>query len=250
MKKVVLSLSCVGLVTACATPYAPIPYDRELAQVGKIQVIETAFPEDVQTRKLATNGANIASAAGASLGLAGVLVGVAIGGVEAGIEAGQRKRINAALATVNFDGEAIFDAALESALTEAEYEIASFSNDRKSTGKFAELSAVTDAPKGTASLDVAGSGYGYQLVSGHTQWRPYVEASVRLMDTANPEDILMENLVVYNPVATPDVVVNIPATGEYGFEKIDDIEADPEKAAEGLRIALEASAVAISKLLQ
>lgn len=250
MKKIVLGVSLMSLVTACATPYAPIPYDRELAQVESVQIIEAAFPEEVLTRKLATNGQNIASAAGASLGLAGILVSAVAAGVEAGIESSQRKRIQAALATVDFEGEAIFDAVLANALTESEYELGSFSSSRKTTWKFAELSPVEDAQAGTASLDIAGRGYGYQLVSGNTQWRPYVVASVRLTDTANPETILMENMIAYNPVATSDAIVNIPVAGEYAFASIDDIEADPAKAAEGLKVALEASAIAISNLLQ
>jgi copper chaperone CopZ len=250
MKRIYAACAALFGLSACVTPYAPIPYDRTSAGVTKVTVIADAFPDEVMTQKLATNGQNMSSALAASAGLAGVLVGAVAAGVEAGIEAGQRKRIQEALATQNFDGEAIFDAALEAALQESGYETNSVDLKHAENRGFIVLKPNPGAEIGTGVLDIAGAGYGYQLVGGATQWRPFVSISVKMTDLVDPTKVLLENRVVYNPVATPDVIINIPPDAQYAFNKIEDIEADPAKAAKGLETALVASAQAVAQLLK
>ena len=125
-------------VAACATPYTPIPYDREAAKVVHLDVVDQKLPEQATTRKLATNGENMASAMAASAGLAGVLVGAVAAGIEANIEAGQRNRMLAVLDSVDFDGQAIFDAALEDSLEENGYSLGTIRSARKSTAVLVE----------------------------------------------------------------------------------------------------------------
>ena len=250
MKNLVMLSACALSVAACATPYAPIPYDREMANITQVVVIEDAMPDTATTQKLATNGQNMASAMAASAGLAGVLVGAIASGIEAGIEAGQRARILATLEAEGFDGEAIFDEALDMALAENGYEVGTLAVEHASDRKLIDLEPNPDAAVGSGVLDVAGAGYGYQLVGGNTQWRPFVNVTVRLTDPADPKHVLLENRVVYNPVATPDVILNIPPEEEFAFAKIEDIEANPEKAAEGLRLALVATANGVASLLR
>ncbi|KJS28128.1 MAG: hypothetical protein VR75_00080 [Hyphomonadaceae bacterium BRH_c29] len=237
-------------VAACATPYTPIPYDREIAGLDHVSVMDSKLPEKATTQKLATNGQNMASAMAASAGLAGVLVGAVAAGIEAGIEAGQRDRMLAVLDSVDFDGQAIFDAALNESLAEGGYEIDSVHFDRKSTAVLIETPVADETKAGYGFLDVAGAGYGYQLVGGNTEWRPFVSVSVRMTDRVNPGNVLLENKVVYNPVATPDVIVNIAPDGEYSFAKIEDMESDPERTAKGLEVALVETARAIAQLAQ
>jgi hypothetical protein len=250
MKRLMVCASLLAIVSGCATPYQPVPYDRAAAGVTKVVVVEDAMPDEAGTQKLATNGQNMASALGASAGLAGVLVGAAIAGVEAGIEAGQRNKIRAALATQKFDGEAVFDAALEKALKDHNYTVGSISVTRETARGLVKLTPNPNAEPGSAILDVAGFNYGYQLVGGGTQWRPFVTIQAQLTDPKDPTKILLQNFVTYNPVAKPDVMVNIPPDERFAFAKIEDIEADPAKAAEGLRVALEASAIATANLLR
>lgn len=248
LRLTVASAAALSLA-ACVTPYAPIPYDRASAGIQTIVVVEDSLPADAGTQKLATNGENMASAMAASAGLAGVLVGAIAAGVDANIEAGQRTRIQAALATQGFDGEAIFDAALESALAANGYELGKVTVERKNYREPLELEVRNDLQPGSAILDVAGAGYGYQLVGGNTQWRPFVTVGVRLSDPADPSKIHLDNRVVYNPVATPDVIVNLPPDPQYAFAKVEDIEADPAKAKEGLEKALVETANAVADLL-
>ena len=71
-----------------------------------------------------------------------------------------------------------------------------------------------------------------------------------MTDRANPDTIFLENQVAYNPVATPDVIVNIAPDEAYGFAKIEDMEADPERTAKGLEIALVETARAVARMTE
>jgi hypothetical protein len=250
MKKLVCSISLLALAGACATPYQPVPFDRTANGVSKIAVVENALPADPGTQKLATNGGNMASAAASQGGLAGLIVAAAAAGIEAGIEAGQRGKVRAALATQSFNGEAIFDAALDAELRGLNYATSTVAIARATNRAAVIVPANPSAEAGSAVLDVAGVNYGYQLVGGSTQWRPFVNLNVRVVDAKDPKKILMDNQVVYNPVARPVNTVNIPPDEKYSFAKIEDLEADPTKAAEGLKAALEAAAKATAQLLR
>ena len=206
------------------------------------------MPEDASTRKLATNGGNIGNAA-ASAGLAGLLVVAVASGVEAGIESAQRSRMRKALEGQNFDAEAIFDAALMNSLATEGYTLSSVEYERENYTEFSPIKEDPNAEPDSAVLDVASVSYGYQLVGGNTLWRPFMYVKARMTDPADPSKVLMENIIAYNPVATPETIVNIPSEDTYGFESIEELEANPKRAAEGLRVAIERTAEAIAKLL-
>jgi hypothetical protein len=229
-------------LSACATtPYTPTPYDRSSAGVTDIVVIGDAFPDQPDIQKLATNGANMAGAMAAQAGLAGLLVGAVAAGIESGIAADQTKRMRTALASQGFDAEAIFDRALETALMESGYGYRVQEVPRNEKRELLKFIPNPNAEPGSAVLDVSAAGYGYQLIGGGTTWRPFVAASVRVTDPKDPTRVLLDNRIAYNPVATPEVIVNLPADEIYSFEKMDALEADPVKAAEGLNVALVAA---------
>lgn len=248
MKRIFASLLLATMVSGCVTPYRPVPFDHATSGISTIQVVEDAMPPAPRVRKLATNGQNMASAASGA-GLAGLIVGVAAASIEAGIADAQNKKINAALATQNFDGEAIFDEAFEADLRSQSYDISSLKTARDESRKFV-ATAQADAAATTAVLDVNGNGYGYQQVGGTKMWRPYVVISVKMYDAKDPTKVLLDNYVEYNAVLPGTVTVNIPGDPAYGFESVDAIAADPVKAAEGLRNAIVASAHATAQLLR
>lgn len=172
------------------------------------------------------------------------------GGIEASIAADQNKHMRSALESQGFDGEAIFDVTLETALTDSGYSHKAMDFTRNEQRDLITFVANPNSAPGSAVLDVSASGYGYQLIGGGTTWRPYVSAVVRMTDPKDPTHILLDNRVVYNPVATPDVVVNLPVDEIYSFESMEALEADPVKAAEGLKRAIEATALAVAQLLK
>lgn len=252
MKRVVGLCVAGAMLAGCATPYKPIPYDRGTAAVTSIRVVEDAMAPEAGTQKLATNGQNMASAMAAQAGLAGVLVGAMIAGVEASIEQQQRNRMRAVLKAQGFDGEAVFDKILEAALTESGYKLSTIEVARAEPRDLvtATLTADPAAEAGTAVLDAAVLNYGYQRVGGTNTWRPFVTIKVHVTDAADPKKVLLDNAVYYNGVATPEVVINLPADEAYGFESIEAMEADPAKVAEGLTKAIEASAAAVAQMLK
>jgi len=245
----VLAVVSSLVLAGCVTPYQPVPFDRTATPVTKIAVVDNTLPPEVGTQKMATNGENMMSAA-SSAGLAGLLVGAVAAGIEAGIEAGQRERIQKALATQNFNGEAIFDAALEEALKGQNYTVAAIAIPRTKARELVVIPANEAAEPGSAVLDTLGFNYGYQLVGNSTQWRPFVTLHVRMVDHKDPKKILLDNRITYNPVVKSAVTVSIPVDEAYAFQKIDDLEADPAKAAEGLKAALQATAKATADLLR
>ncbi|MFN3229760.1 MAG: hypothetical protein ACK41P_07915 [Asticcacaulis sp.] len=248
MKRIFGALLVVCMLSGCANPYRPTPFDKATSGISKIQVVEDALPEKPAIRKLATNGENMAAAT-SGLGLAGLVVGLAAAGVEAGIANSQNNKINKALESQNFDGEAIFDEALDASLKEQSYEVSVINLQRDTARKITALTPQPDAQDGTGILDVNAFGYGYQQVGG-TKWRPYVVIKVQMVDSKDPTKVLLDNYVEYNAVAPAPLVVNVPGNEDFAFDKVDDIEANPEKAAEGLRIALVEAARATAQLLK
>ena len=250
MKRLSVSIVLSSLVlVGCATPYQPVPFDRMATPVSKIAVVDNTLPAEVGTQKLATNGQNMMSAA-SSAGLAGLLVGAVAAGIEAGIEAGQRERVQKALATQNFNGEAIFDAALEEALKGNNYSVSTIAIPRSKSRELVLVPANEAAETGSAVLDTLGFNYGFQLVGNSTQWRPFVTMHVRMVDHKDPKKILLDNQITYNPVVKSAVTVSIPVDEAFAFQKIEDLEADPAKAAAGLKAAIEATAKATADLLR
>jgi hypothetical protein len=183
------------------------------------------------------------------MGLAGLLVGAVAAGIEAGIASDQTNKIDSALASQKFDGEVIFDAALEANLKAQNFDISTIKIERDEYRNFVVVKPQADAKTGTAVLDVKSNDFGYQQVGG-LKWRPYVVAAVKMYDAQDPKKILLDNVVEYNAVAPGTVTVNIAGDEAYAFEKVEDIKANPEKATEGLKLALEATAKAIAQLLK
>jgi hypothetical protein len=250
MKRLSVSIVLSSLILAgCATPYQPVPFDRTATPVSKIAVVDNTLPAEVGTQKMATNGQNMMSAA-SSAGLAGLLVGAVAAGIEAGIEAGQRERVQKALATQNFNGEAIFDAALEEALKGNNYSVSTIAIPRSKSRELVVVPANEAAETGSAVLDTLGFNYGFQLVGNSTQWRPFVTMHVRMVDHKDPKKIFLDNMITYNPVVKSAVTVSIPVDEAFAFQKIEDLEADPAKAAAGLKAAIEATAKATADLLR
>jgi hypothetical protein len=146
MKHLVITLLAATALAGCASPspYRPVPFDRATSGVNQIQIVDDALAEKQQIRKLATNGQNIAAST-SGLGLAGLVVGMVAAGVEAGIASDQTNKINSALASQNFDGEAVFDKALEAALTSQDYQISSIKIDRDTGRSFVVVTPQADA---------------------------------------------------------------------------------------------------------
>jgi hypothetical protein len=108
-------------------------------------------------------------------------------------------------------------------------------------------------PKVDAYLDLVAAGYGYVAagVRSSTPYRPTLAVRARLV-SARDSSVLMQDVVVYNPVgpAAPSKAVTIAPDPAFQFVNFDALIADPDRAVLGLRAAIEQSAHGIGTLLQ
>ena len=251
MKKVIASLVVLALVSGCAAgpSYHPTPFDHASSGVSTIQVIDHILPAQPRITKLATNGENMMNAASGA-GLAGLLVVAVAGSIELGVYNDQNTKVNAALATQNIDAEALFETTLQDDLKAQNFQVSTVAMTRPENRTLVVVAPQKDAPAGSAVLDVNGSGYGYQYVGGPNKWRPYVSLQIHMVDAKDPTKVLLDNFVTYNAVVPSALTVNIPLDDTYAFSKVEEIQADPKKAADGIRAAIVASAHATAQLLK
>jgi hypothetical protein len=221
-----------ALVASCASPYVAKPFDREAAKVTSVAVVKDALPDSAGITQVASAASNF--------GLIGALV-------DAGIQASDQARLTAVLMSQKFDGEAAFLKALEAKVAERSFtssvvEVARNSRRRDFVENF------TGQPTADAYLDVVSEGYGYISSGFGAPYRPAVSVKVRLVSSATKE-VLMENLIEYNPLYPREGAITISPNPAYSFINLDEIERQPEKVAEGLTVALDETAAAIAKLL-
>lgn len=105
-----------------------------------------------------------------------------------------------------------------------------------------------------AWLDVAARNWGFVADNVGRPWSPFVDVNVRLV-RAGTESVLMQDRVGLNPEGVPSGIglgppgVMLPASGHASFPTFAALTAESDRAAEGLRIALENVALGIAGLM-
>jgi len=110
----------------------------------------------------------------------------------------------------------------------------------------------TDAEsKVDAYLDLVTTAYGYAAagVRASTPYRPAFVVRAKLV-RASDASVLMQDLVIYNPINATKKAITIAPDASYQFKDFDALVADPENAAKGLRVAIEQSTLTMTKLLK
>lgn len=238
-------LLLAGAVSACATPYVPVPFDRQSSGVVSIAVMDDSMPETTTPFQAATMSANMAGAAAAAVPLAGIFVGLVAGGIQAGIESDRRNKLEEILKANNFFAETLFEERLQASLVEQGFSTSIHGKARKERDF---LKVYPDNPA-DAHLDVVVHNYGYVTAGDNVPWRPYANISVRLIGK-DKKTVLMDNRLAYNPLGSPEEIVNISANDAYSFESWDAVIADPQKAIAGLHDVIDQSAKTIGTLLK
>ena len=227
----IVAILCLG---ACASPYVAKPYDRAMANVARIAIVDDSLPE----RAIAYEVASTAS----SFGLIGALV-------DAGIQGSRRDAVNAALDSVRFDAEQVMETRLVSALLVEGYAVAVMENGPRPERDV--LSVYPAAPAGAdAYLDIAVTQYGYLSPGAGQPFRPHASAVVKLVSVSDGATVLAENVVVYNPIGEPEGVITITPNEAYVFRNREQLLADPQRLAQGLTDALNDVADAAARLLR
>jgi len=100
-------------------------------------------------------------------------------------------------------------------------------------------------------FDIIEQGYGYIAagIADSNPYRPAFIARVRLV-RAKDSSVLMQDVVVYNPVNKWDKAVTISPDPAYQYRDFDSLMADPDGAVRGLRVALEQTALTVAGLVK
>jgi hypothetical protein len=167
---------------------------------------------------------------GSNFGLIGALA-------DAGIQQSREDAMIAALATVDYNAEAVFDTRLTEKLTESGYTASVLEGSNRQRRVL--LTGYSGAAAGTdAYLDIVITNYGY-IASGPGQpWRPTAEAMVRLV-RASDHVTLMQNQISYNSVFVRRGVITLTPNPDYSFQNREAMLADPTRLAAGITDALD-----------
>lgn len=222
----------LGLLSACAAP--EIPFDHSSAgDIKTIGVVTPRFP----------NGPAVvlASSIGKSFGLIGALV-------DATLEARRESRFQEILTQQNYSVPDAFTTTLVQRLQEGGYSVTVVPIAREHADFLKQYPASSNVD---AYLDLVAIGYGY-IASGigsSTPYRPALVVRARLVG-AKDSSVLMQDLVVYNPINNVAKAITISPDPGYEFVDFDTLVADPAAATKGLQVAIDRSTQAIATLLK
>lgn len=234
--RVAVAAAAAVLLAGCAA--APeIPYDRGTAgEIHSIGILTPSFPEKPTVF--------LASTPGQSFGLVGLII-------DTSLQTSRESHFTTLLQERSFSEQDCFVASLTAGLQAQGYTVAVVPFKRETRQEFAVKYPTGPAPDVDAYLDLVATTYGYMAtgIGADTPYRPWLEVRARLVN-ARDGSVLMQDIVVYNPLNGRDHVVTIapdPARQYYNFNSL---MADPDGAVVGLRLATEQSAQTVSKLLQ
>jgi hypothetical protein len=224
----------VSWLAGCAAPQ--IPFDR--ASVGDIKTIGIVTPSFPDSSDVV-----LASTVGQSFGLVGLMI-------DTGMKANRDSQFNALLQQRSFSERDVFLESLTGTLQANGYSVATVPATREKKDFLAHYPTGT-VPAVDAYLDLVVNGYGYVAagIGSSTPYRPGISVRARLV-SARDSSVLMQNLVVYNPINAADKAVTVAPDPAYQFKDFDALIAEPDKAVAGLRTAAERTAETISALLK
>jgi hypothetical protein len=230
MFKKLLIIAAAMSVTACAAPYIATPYDRATANVTRIAMVDDALEPKAIAYEVASTGANF--------GLIGALV-------DAGIQESRRTAVNEALNSVQFDAETVLERRVAATLTSQGYTVEALSGDRAKRDFLVSYPAANSE----AHLDIVVTEYGYMSSGAGQPFRPTVYAKVRLV-RASDNTVLMDNMILYNPIAPTEGMITLTPNPEYAFRNREGLLEDPTRLAAGLEDALVRVADTAAQLLR
>ncbi len=220
------------VLSACAAP--EIPYDRSTAgEIKTIGVVTPRFPSGPAVV--------LASSVGQSFGLIGALV-------DAGLQARRESRFQELLVSQNYSVVDDFTATVVRRLREGGYNVTLLPATRDGADFLKQYPAGSGID---AYLDLVSLGYGYIAagIGSSTPYRPALVVRARLV-AAKDSSVLMQDLIVYNPINKVAKAVTIAPDPAYEFVDFDTLVGDPATATKGLQTAVDQSAQAIATLLK
>jgi hypothetical protein len=233
MKYRFAAVALAASLSACTSTYVAKPYVAGPEPITRVAIADDSLPEGISAVEVASIGSNF--------GLIGALI-------SAGVENSRESAIEAALATVSFDGEADLERALVDAL-QANGVQSAVSSGAKRTERTFLVKYPTAEGGAQAHLDLVATQYGY-VSAGHGQpWRPTADVQVRLV-SLDGKKVLLENRIAYNVMGAPNGVITIAPDPEFTFNNREEMKANPDRLANGLRSAFRQVASTAAGLLR
>jgi len=241
-KKEAAALAAVALVLcSCASRGTPeLPFDH--TQAGNPRVIGLIKPASPDR-----------AAAPIPVGSSGGIAGLLVAGTVAVMRSNRESSLDDIVHSHNFSFSDHFTQTVVSELTREGYTVKMVDLPRNGLKPIDKTAIAGRADLAVdAVLDITVSGYGYVAASNSSDapYRPFVVANVQLLRANGANDVLMKDIVVYNPYNNPKDVVSIAPDPEYNFVHFSDIEADPTNAVSGMVVAAEQTGQAVAQLLK
>jgi hypothetical protein len=230
-----VAIGFAGLLAGCAAP--EIPYDRTAAgEVKSIGIVTPSFPEE--------GSVILATSVGKNFGLVGALI-------DAGMQANRDSQFKDMLQRQGFSIQDSFVASLSEGLKRKGYDVSVIPFTREAKKDFAAHYPVAAGGKVDAYLDLVAMDYGYIAagIGSSTPYRPHLVMKARLVSVKD-SSVLMQDLILYNPVAPASKAITVAPDPAYTFADFDALVGNPGNAVQGLKTAADKSAETISQLLQ
>lgn len=219
-----------GCAAQAHRPYNPV----ERHQIRSIGMLTPTVPDEVAVRMVIHPGQ--------SLGLVGVLV--AEGDMD-----GKTHAFTRLMRTRGFRSGAGFEQQLQAGLVAAGYRVRRIPAPRASAeGGYRSQYPTADGSV-DAYLDLYSDLIGYTAAGGGTPYRPTVYLNVRLVRAADHR-VLYQDRIAYNAFGDGDGAITIDPARGYEFAAFDSLMAQPDKAQEGLRLAMRAAGDEVARQLQ
>ena len=229
---------CAALIAAlfvasCAAQQE-LPFDNAGPPVKTIGIL-TPDMDDKPTLRLA-------SSVGQSFGLVGALI-------DNGLETNRDDKFYSWMQAQNYSARAAFLKYLSDGLSARGY-IAKVIPVAHPGDDYAK--SYPDQVTADAYLDIVflGIQYGYIAagIGSSNPYRPYVALKCRLV-RAGTGEVLMQDTVLYNPLAEGKNQISIAPDPNYAFPDFDSMDADRQKAVAGMDASLHQTADTIAGLL-
>lgn len=233
MKKLILAAVCTVALSGCASRYAATPYLAPAQPVQVVALAQDIAPAEASAYEVASVGSNF--------GLIGALI-------DAGVQGSRKDRVNEALTGVQFDAEKEIQTLLAEALQGKNIQVTMLDGEDRKKREFL-LKYPQENGNAQAILDVVLLNYGYVSAGSGQPWRPTVLADVQMVD-ASGKKTLLKNRIAYNGVNPQQGIITLYPDPQYTFGGREEMITNPEKLAEGLRVALKAVATESVKLIQ
>jgi hypothetical protein len=225
-----------ALFVASCAGQQELPFDNAGPQIKTIGIMDPALDEKPTI--------HLASSVGQSFGLVGALI-------DTGLETNRDDKAYAWMQARGFGANPAFLKYLQSDLQAHGYTANVIPSVRSGTDymKTYPDKAVTGAD---AYLDIVplGMQWGYIAagVGSSNPYRPYVALKCRLV-RAGTGEVLMQDIVIYNPVGEAKNMIALSPDPAYAFPDFDSMEANPAKTVAGMDQSLHQTADTIAGLI-